>query len=107
MAAKKVLRAVRYMERRLTAGGLNISKVVLFGSHARGRATPDSDVDVAIISEDFRDRGLLERADMTIGAEAEAIKKFLVPFDIVTLTPEEFEHGSSLVAQYARQGVAL
>jgi len=103
----EVQRVVRYLEQRLKHGGVNVSRVVLFGSHASGRATADSDIDVAIVSEDFRGRGVLDRADMTAQAEIETIRKFIVPLDIVTLTPEEFENGSSLVAQFAQGGVTL
>ena len=107
MVRTKVQRAVRYLEQRLRDGGVNVSRIVLFGSHARGRGTADSDLDVAIVSEDFRGRGILERADMTTQAEVETIRKFLVPFDIVTLTPEEYESGTSLVARFAQDGVTL
>ena len=32
----------------------NILSVVLFGSHSKGNATKESDIDLAIVSEDFR-----------------------------------------------------
>lgn len=38
------------------AYGDRLQRVVLFGSHARGEATPDSDYDVAIFLSGFRDR---------------------------------------------------
>jgi len=31
-----------------------VEKVFLFGSHARGTATEDSDIDIAIISSNFK-----------------------------------------------------
>jgi hypothetical protein len=37
-------------------------------------------------------------------AEILIIKKFMVPFDIITMTPEEFESDSSLVGLYASEG---
>ena len=33
--------------------GVNISKIILFGSYAKGRATPDSDIDVVVVSNQF------------------------------------------------------
>lgn len=33
----------------------NISEVILFGSYAKGKEHADSDIDIAIISEDFED----------------------------------------------------
>jgi uncharacterized protein len=36
--------------------GARLNRVVLFGSRARGDASPDSDYDVAVFLNDFRDR---------------------------------------------------
>ncbi len=33
--------------------GIKISKVILFGSYAKGTAKPDSDIDLAVISSQF------------------------------------------------------
>jgi predicted nucleotidyltransferase len=30
-----------------------VSKVIIFGSHAKGKANPDSDIDIAVISSQF------------------------------------------------------
>ena len=99
--------AVKFLEQRLMEKGLGISKMILFGSRAAGKATDESDVDVLIISEDFQDKDVFERAEMTKYAEIATIKKFLIPFDIITLTPEEFESGSSIIAEYAKTGEAV
>ncbi|MBM4030718.1 MAG: nucleotidyltransferase domain-containing protein [Planctomycetes bacterium] len=80
MGKKDILRAVRFLERRLAAHGLDVNKVVLFGSQARGDATPDSDVDIAIVSEDFRGRDIL---------------------------PDELASDASPLALFASAGVAL
>lgn len=45
-----------FRQRLAEAYGDRLQRVVLFGSHARGEATPDSDYDVAIFLGDFRDR---------------------------------------------------
>jgi len=73
----------------------------LFGSQAKGKATRESDIDVVIISEDFRNKDIFERAAMTKDAEIRTLKKFMIPLDIVTLTPEE--NNASLIAAYARE----
>ncbi len=99
-----VLEAIRFMEQCLEVKGLNISKLILFGSHAKGEAASESDIDIAIISKDFRNKDIFERAQMTKDAEILTIRKFLVPLDVITLTPEEFESETSLVAGYAREG---
>ncbi len=31
----------------------------------------------------------------------------MIPFDIITLTPEEFEEGNSLIVDYAKKGIVV
>ncbi len=100
MAKRKVKAAVRFLEKCLREGGVTPSKIFLFGSHAKGKATTESDIDVVIISEDFSNKDIFERAAMTRDAEIKTLKKFMIPLDIVTLTPEE--NDSSLIAAYAK-----
>ncbi len=47
---------------------------------------------------------------MVKGKVTEAVrffKKFMMPLDIVTLTSEEFERGTSLVVEYAKRGKVM
>lgn len=104
MAKSIVLEAITFLEQQLKKGGLHIYKLILFGSQATGHVTVDSDIDIVVLSEDFRDKDIFERAQLIKDAEIQTIKKFMVPFDIITMTPEEFESGSSLVGLYASEG---
>ncbi len=40
--------------------GVDVSRVILFGSYAKGTAKPESDIDVAIISSQFGKNNLKE-----------------------------------------------
>ena len=104
MAKGIVLEAITFLEQQLKKGGLRISKLILFGSQATGQANEGSDIDIVVLSEDFRNKDIFERALLIKDAEILTIKKFMVPFDIITMTPEEFESGSSLVGLYASEG---
>jgi len=83
---------------------LNISKIIIFGSHARGHATEESDVDVVIVSDYFSKKDIFKRAELTKDAEIMTIKKFLIPLDIITLTTKELENEDSLISAYAKRG---
>ena len=100
MAKHKVKAAIEFLERCLKEGGVTPSRIILFGSQAKGKATKESDIDVVIISEDFRNKDILQRAAMTKDAEVRTLKKFMIPLDIVTLTPEE--NNTSLITAYAK-----
>lgn len=87
--------------------GLKIDKIVLFGSQAKGTATEESDVDIVIVSEAFTRKNIFRRAKLTRDAEIRTIRKFMVPLDIITMTPEEYENRTSLIAEYAHEGEVM
>ncbi|MDO8460695.1 MAG: nucleotidyltransferase domain-containing protein [Nanoarchaeota archaeon] len=63
-----------------------IEKVILFGSQATGKDTSNSDIDIMIISEDFKNKKSYKRAP-------QFYLLWDLPYDgdIICLTPEEFE----------------
>jgi predicted nucleotidyltransferase len=60
-------------------------KVILFGSHARGAAGPDSDVDLLVV---MPVEGEKRHKAVEIGV---ALAKVPFPLDIIVTTPEEYE----------------
>jgi predicted nucleotidyltransferase len=59
-------------------------QVILFGSHARGEAGPDSDVDLRVVM-DFG--GSAFDKDLEIRM---ALHDFVIPKDIIVTSPEDF-----------------
>lgn len=53
MAKKSVIKVVNKFARALMARGITIDKIVLYGSYAKGKQRPDSDIDIAVVSRDF------------------------------------------------------
>ena len=107
MVKRKTLKIVDFLAKCLRDEGLAISKVILFGSQASGHATRESDIDIVIVSGDFRGKDVFGRAQLIKDAEIATIRKFMVPIDIVLFTPEELNSKSSLIAGYARAGKVL
>ena len=91
---------------RFIAERFNPERIVLFGSHARGIAGRNSDVDLLVETGDealTRDPGNpIHRA---------VLERFLVPLDIVICTPESVRRDChkwySVVGQALRYGVTL
>ena len=106
MAQDKVRTVIEFFVQRLLEN-VNVSKIILFGSHAAGTAGEDSDIDVVIVSDDFRRKNIFKRIELIKNAEIQTIKKFLVPLDVVVMTPEEYENGTSIIAEYAHKGEVL
>ena len=97
MAQKEIIEAVRFLKKNLQDKGIHIIQMILVGSQARGTAREDSDIDVVIVSVDFRGKDIFERTQSTKDAEILAIRKYMIPFDILTLTPEEIESGNPIL----------
>ncbi len=107
MAKRAIKEVITFLEMCLKDSGLNISKIIIFGSYAYGKPTEESDIDIVIVSKDFKEKDIFERAKLTKEAEIKTIKKFVIPLDIITMTPEELKSGRSLIADYAKNGKVL
>jgi predicted nucleotidyltransferase len=107
MVDAKIIETVNYFSAQVRKNGVHINNVILFGSSSTTTASPGSDIDIAIISDDFTDRDFFDRALLTKDAEMHTIKKFRVPLDVITLTTEEFEDPGSPIAGTIRKGIVL
>jgi predicted nucleotidyltransferase/predicted HTH domain antitoxin len=78
----------------LEARGIPVERVILFGSHATGRAQPWSDIDIAVISPKFDTMSLLERyeqlglANCDLQAPLEVVG--FSPIQVANCEPESF-----------------
>jgi predicted nucleotidyltransferase len=108
MVESKVIDVAAYLKQCLEQNGVAVSKVILFGSHARGRAYQDSDIDLIVVSESFRGKDIFERAELIGDAEFQVVKKYKVPIELLLKTPEEIEPGASITADYVEsEGVVV
>jgi predicted nucleotidyltransferase len=81
---------------RRIALGFDPERVILFGSHARGDASPRSDIDLLVLI----DRG--DVANPRVGEMYRAMHGLKAPVDIVVMTVSEFEEYKELVGTVAR-----
>lgn len=86
---------IRQMVRRIVSG-FNPERIILFGSHARGDAGPDSDVDLLVV---MPVEGSRREKAVEIGV---ALHDIRVPKDIVVTTPEAFEFRKEIVGTIER-----
>ncbi|MFY9826668.1 MAG: nucleotidyltransferase domain-containing protein [Thermoanaerobaculia bacterium] len=80
VAGKEIQRMVRQIVSRF-----HPDRIILFGSHARGDAGPDSDVDLLVVMP-FLGSKLEKQLEIRL-----ALKDIHVPKDIVVTTPEDFQ----------------
>ena len=70
--------------------GIHLQQVILFGSYANGRYTEWSDIDVALVSDDFQgirfyDREKLSQPTLQVDARIDPM-----PYQTKDFTPENF-----------------
>jgi len=82
--------------------GINVDSIALFGSALTGKMDKDSDIDLIIVSSDFRNLDLFERAKLTMKPETETMKKFKIPMDIINLSPEEYKESNANIIYKSR-----
>jgi uncharacterized protein len=75
---------------------VRVDSIAIFGSALTDTMSQESDLDLIIISKDFEDKDIFERALMTMQAEIAIMKQFIVPMDILNLTPEEYKDRKSI-----------
>jgi uncharacterized protein len=74
-------------------------KIILFGSHARGDARPDSDVDLLIVMPvQGSKRQKATEIDMALADRT-------VSLDLLVVTPEDFERGRMEIGSVLRPAV--
>ncbi|MFH1121001.1 MAG: nucleotidyltransferase domain-containing protein [Bacteroidota bacterium] len=89
---------ILHLRTQLSLNGLNVESIALFGSAMTGELNEDSDIDLIIVSSDFRNKDIFERSELTMKPEIETLRKFKIPMDIINLTPDEYK--DSLVKMY-------
>ena len=94
---------VARLRQKIEARGIRLQKVILYGSYADGTHQEESDIEVVIVSDDFAGKGYWERIDIL----ADVIYEIFAPIEAVAMTTEEWEHGDSQIAAFARKGEVL
>lgn len=82
---------------------IEITKVILFGSVLGDKFNEDSDIDVIVLSNDFKKMGFLRRLELLSHARKGSSRE--VPMDIIGYTPDEFNKLSkeSIVLKEAKR----
>lgn len=98
-----VLNIIEQFKRVLTDKGVSIDRIVLFGSHANDTQRPDSDIDLIVVSNTFKDMDYWQRINIL----ADAISDIFQPIEAVGMTNEEWNNKAFMAAEYARSGVLV
>ena len=85
--------------------GAHPERIILFGSHAYGIPTQNSDVDLIVVKKD-----VISKREESVRIR-KLLRGILIPFDIIVVRPEEFEfyknEPGSIFKEASRKGVVI
>lgn len=82
----EIKEAVKEYEDQLRRHNIHITKIILYGSYAKGRPKTYSDIDLIIISPDLSRFAPLKRQELL----AELTMNIDAPLEVIGYTPKEF-----------------
>lgn len=85
-----IIDIINFLKTELQNKGLKLSGIALFGSQLTQTSNFDSDIDLIIVSDNFLNKNIFERSEITMDSEIKALKKFRLPMDILKMTDKEF-----------------
>lgn len=87
---------------KLSESNIRIEKAVLFGSYAKNLNREDSDIDIALVSQDFSGNPYLDN-------ELIRKAKFAASYSIEahTFTVEEFKEGNPFINEILSYGITI
>ena len=100
--ADKVIRSIKEYIGELERNRIPIEKAILFGSHAKGHAKAESDIDVALVSEVFSGDRFEDRQKIV-----PLRRKIDNRIEPLPFKPEDFENGGILVEEIKKTGILV
>lgn len=105
----EIARTIGRYKKNLEGMGIEVQKIILFGSHASGSSRPDSDVDLAVVSKSFKNMSLLERLGILSRARIRG-ERITRPMEILGYTEEEYASppsGSFIADEIRSKGITI
>ena len=103
MAKRKNIKVINILKELVKQRGMDIDKIVVFGSYARGEEKKGSDIDIIIVSRDFEGKDIFDRVEIASGLHRELVEKTMMPAAIMYYSPTEWEQGNSLIINQAKE----
>lgn len=98
-----VLRIIADFKKLLESKAIKVDRIILYGSYASGKFREGSDIDILVISDDFKNKNYWERIDIL----SEVIYEVFKPIEAVAMTLDEWERGDSVIAGFAQKGEVI
>ena len=102
MGKKDILKTKSILFELFKNKNISIDKIIIFGSYARGKEQSDSDIDVMVISRDFRGKDIFQKVAMARGVHSGLVSRIKRPVDLLYYSDKEWDKGSSIIINTAK-----
>ena len=89
----EIKKVVKEYRDELKRHNIRITKVILYGSYAKGQPRPYSDIDLIVVSPDLARFSLLKRQELL----AELTMNIDAPLEVIGYTPKEFKKSNHTI----------
>lgn len=103
MVKREIRRIKKTLIELLKESGINVEKIVVFGSYIKGEEKEDSDIDIIIVSKDFRGKDIFEIVNLTKDVHWKLVEKIMKPFDLMYYSDEDYKNGYSLIINASKK----
>lgn len=86
----------------LINSNVELNRIVLFGSYAKNEQKEDSDIDLIIVSKNFRSDTYFKRIDKVLNLNSTLVKTLKKPFDVLLYSDIEWNDSATLMIREAK-----
>lgn len=103
--ASEIKKIINGLAKTLTANRIAVDKIILYGSYAKGTPRPHSDIDLAIISPDFKGKKMFEIQAIL----AKLLAQYLSATEMVGYSSDEFKFAApeTFIGEIKKTGKVL
>jgi predicted nucleotidyltransferase len=102
MGQKEIIKTKNILFKLFRNRNISVDKIVIYGSYARGVVKAESDIDVMVISRDFRGKDFFQKVAMVRGIHSDIVKQINKPVDLLYYSDKEWEKGTSIIVNAAK-----
>ena len=102
MAKRDVIKAKNLLFQLFRRRNIYLNKIIFFGSYAKNAVNPHSDIDIIVVSKDFRGKDIFERVGLANGISTDIMRAIHKPVDMLYYSDKEWEKGHSIIAHTAK-----
>lgn len=82
---------------------VELNRIVLFGSYAKNEQKEDSDIDLIIVSKNFRNDTCFKRIDKVLNLNSSLVKTLKKPFDVLLYSDIEWNDSATMMIREAKK----